>query len=376
MRPLLAVAALLVVLFAARIASPVIGPLLLAGVLAIAFDPMTTALTRRGVPRWGAALATTTAILAVVIGISFIVIQAASELVDHLPTYGPRVTALQDGMREWLVAQGFERTATSMADVDAAGRLKGLAEPALMTSIGVVQTLIIVVITVAFIQIDAPGVRDAIRRKFRSRTRVAELDHAIDEIQRYVIVKGLISGANGLLLGLWCWLWGVDAPVLWGVIAFALNFVPIVGSLVSAAPPVLLTLLVAGPGPALGVASGYIAVNLVVDNIIEPRVMGRACGVSPLVILLAMLFWGFVLGPIGALLSVPLVVAVKAMVSASPEHRWIVAFLEDVPAPARATALVRRDDSCISMPLPAPAPAAEPVAGPVAVIEQPTPATR
>jgi predicted PurR-regulated permease PerM len=341
MRLLLGTAALLVVVFAARIASPVIAPLCLALVLAIAFEPLTDALTRRGVPRWGAALATTIAILSVVGAFSLMVIRATAELVDTLPRHADQLAALQADVSAWLRQHGLESAAGSVQQGDLAGRVEQLAAPALRSTIDLAQTLVLVVVTTAFIQIDAPGVRATIRRRLRSRRgdpdAAIRLDQAIDEVQRYVIVKGLLSVANGVLLGLWCWAWGVDAPVLWGVMAFALNFVPIVGSLIAALPPVALALVTGGPVTALGVASGYVMVNLVVDNLTEPRVMGRAVNLSPLVILLAMLFWGFVLGPLGALLSVPLTIAVKAGLAAAPSTRWIAALLEEPTQATQAT---------------------------------------
>jgi predicted PurR-regulated permease PerM len=227
-----------------------------------------------------------------------------------------------------------------MGEVDAASRLPVVAEPVLRGTIDIIQTLILVVIVTAFIQVDAPGLRRTFARRVDARAATQDVDDVVDRIQRYVIVKGLISAANGVLLGLWCHLWGVEGAVLWGVLAFALNFIPIVGSLVAAIPPVVLALVLGSPADDAAVAAGYVAVNLVVDNIVEPRVMGRAAGLSPLVVLIAMLFWGFVLGPIGALLSVPLTVVLRAGLASSPGLRWIALLLDDdatcaaCPAPA------------------------------------------
>jgi AI-2 transport protein TqsA len=106
---------------------------------------------------------------------------------------------------------------------------------------------------------------------------------------------------------------------MWGVLAFALNFIPVIGSIIAAIPPIALALLGDGPSIAIGVATGYILVNLVVDNILEPRIMGQAVGLSPLVVLFAMLVWGFVLGPVGAILAVPLTMAVKIMFEHHPD---------------------------------------------------------
>lgn len=334
MRALLAVAGLLIVIFAMRLAAPVVAPVCLAVVLAIAFEPITEFLSRRGVPRWGAALVTTLVVLGVVGAIAVVVLQAAGDVVDGLPRYGAALGRLEGDAAVWLRAHGLERVATSMSEVDASTRVQSLAEPVLWSTVDVLQTLILVVVTTAFIQIDAPGIRRAVHARVKEPARAARFEGAVGEIQKYVIVKGILSAANGVLLGVWCAAWGVEGAVLWGVLAFALNFVPVVGSLIAAVPPVALGLVTGGPTVALGVAAGYVAVNLVVDNIIEPRVMGKAVGLSPLVVLLAMLFWGFVLGPIGALLSVPLTVVIKTGLATSPNLAWVAVLLDDCPADA------------------------------------------
>lgn len=343
MRSLLAVAGTLIVIFAIRIAAPVVAPLCLAAVLAIAFEPLTRGLARRGIPRWCAAIATNVVILAVVAGVAALVLGAASEIIDGLPRYSEALGALEHDVAVWLDTHGLDSVATSMSEVDAASRLPVVAEPVLRATIDIVQTLILVIIVTAFIQVDAPGLRRTFARRVDTPATTRDVDDVVDRIQRYVIVKGLISAANGLLLGLWCHLWGVEGAVLWGVLAFALNFIPIVGSLIAAIPPVVLALVLGSPADAAGVAAGYVAVNLVVDNIIEPRVMGRAAGLSPLVVLVAMLFWGFVLGPIGALLSVPLTVVLRAGLAMSPGLRWIALLLDDdatcAACPAGATDL-------------------------------------
>jgi AI-2 transport protein TqsA len=351
-RSLLAVAGTLIVIFAIRVAAPIVAPLCLAVVLAIAFEPVTRGLARRGIPRWCAAVVTNLAILAIVGAVAALVLGAASEIIDGLPRYSEALGALEHDVARWLDTHGLDSVATSMGEVDAASRLPVIAEPVLRGTIDVIQTLFLVVIVTAFIQVDAPGLRRTFARRVdaRAATRATtrDVDDVVDRIQRYVIVKGLISAANGLLLGLWCHLWGVEGAVLWGVLAFALNFIPIVGSLIAAIPPVALALVLGSPADAAGVAAGYVAVNLVVDNIIEPRVMGRAAGLSPLVVLVAMLFWGFVLGPIGALLSVPLTVVLRAGLSLSPGLRWIALLLDDddtVAADQAATAAVTADQS-------------------------------
>ena len=178
---------------------------------------------------------------------------------------------------------------------------------------------------------------------------------AFDNIQKYFRIKFLLALMNGVLLGVWCWIWGVSNPVLWGVAAFAMNFVPIIGSLLAAIPPILLALVEGGIGSALGVAGGYVAVNLAVDNMLEPRLMGRTLDISPLVLMLSLLVWGFILGPVGALLSVPLTVALRIYCEAHESTQWIAILLAAKTAPYE-----KKLAEATSQPAPPAAPAAVP----------------
>jgi predicted PurR-regulated permease PerM len=115
--------------------------------------------------------------------------------------------------------------------------------------------------------------------------------------------------------------------VLWGLVAFLFNFVPNIGSIIAAVPALLLALVQLGPGPALAAGAGYLVVNIVMGNVVEPRFMGRGVGLSTLVVFLSLVFWGWVLGPVGMLLSVPLTMVVKLALEANPETRWIAVLI-------------------------------------------------
>ena len=124
--------------------------------------------------------------------------------------------------------------------------------------------------------------------------------------KRYLVIKTLISAAVGLVIWLWLLILGVDYPVLWGTLSFLLNYVPNIGAIIAALPVVLLALVQLGVGSALLTILGFVVVHIVVGNLIEPKLMGRRLSLSTLVVFLSMVFWGWVLGPIGMILSVPM----------------------------------------------------------------------
>jgi len=143
------------------------------------------------------------------------------------------------------------------------------------------------------------------------------------DIQRYLAMKTVVSLATGLLAGFLCWAAGLDFFVLWGIVAFTMNFIPVLGSIIAGIPPVILAFLVNDAASALAVGIGYISINIFLGNFLEPMLMGRRFGLSTLVVIISVLFWGWIWGPVGMLLAVPLTMVVKVMLENSNELRWI-----------------------------------------------------
>lgn len=143
------------------------------------------------------------------------------------------------------------------------------------------------------------------------------------DIQKYLGIKTAISALTGVLAWLACSVIGVDFPILWGLVAFLFNFVPAIGSIVASIPPVILALILQGFWPAVAVLICYLAINMTLGNFIEPILMGERFGISTVVVILSVVFWGFVWGPIGMFLAVPLTMMVKVMLDNSPDLRWI-----------------------------------------------------
>jgi predicted PurR-regulated permease PerM len=165
---------------------------------------------------------------------------------------------------------------------------------------------------------------------------MAPFEKFIGNVNNYMAIKTLVSLASGICVAVWVFILGVDFPVLWGLLAFALNYVPNIGSIIAAIPPVLLAIIQFGFFKALMVAVGFLVINLIIGSIIEPRFMGRGLGLSTLVVFLSLLFWGWVLGPVGMLLSVPLTITAKIALDSRDETRWLAVLLgpESIEEPA------------------------------------------
>jgi AI-2 transport protein TqsA len=146
---------------------------------------------------------------------------------------------------------------------------------------------------------------------------------ATRDIQRFLAIKTAVSLLTGVLAGMLCWMAGLDFFVLWGILAFFFNFIPVIGSLVAGVLPTILALLVAGLPNAVLVAGGYLLINNFLGNFVEPMLVGRRFGISTLVVIISVLFWGWLWGPLGMLLAVPLTMVLKVILEGSDEFRWI-----------------------------------------------------
>jgi predicted PurR-regulated permease PerM len=153
------------------------------------------------------------------------------------------------------------------------------------------------------------------------------LDKIGQSIRSYLSLKTLISLGTGIFIWIWLWIIGVDYAILWGVIAFLLNYIPNIGSIIAAVPTMLLALVQLGIGGMIWTGIGYFIVNTVMGNIVEPRVMGHGLGLSTLFVFLSLIIWGFMLGTVGMFLAVPLTMAIKIMLEQNEKTRWIAIML-------------------------------------------------
>jgi AI-2 transport protein TqsA len=147
-------------------------------------------------------------------------------------------------------------------------------------------------------------------------------------VNRYMGLKALFSLATGVCVWILLAIIGVEFAGTWGLLAFFLNFIPAIGSFIAAIPAILWALIQLGLAPALLTALAYLVVNSLIGNLLEPRFMGRKLGLSTLVVFLSLIFWGWVLGPVGMLLSVPLTMIAKIALATDEDSRWIAVMLE------------------------------------------------
>ncbi len=178
---------------------------------------------------------------------------------------------------------------------------------------------------------------------------------ATRDIQRFLAIKTGVSVLTGVLAGTLCWAAGLDFYVLWGILAFFFNFIPVVGSIIAGVPPTILALFIDGVPNAVLVAGGYLLINNFLGNFVEPMLVGRRFGISTLVVVVSVVFWGWLWGPLGMLLAVPLTMVLKVILEGSDEFRWIgIAISAEQPAGSAEKKLLEVTPPAKTAPAPEP----------------------
>lgn len=327
-RFLVAAAAFIVVVAGMRAASSLITPFLLAVFIAVIATPPLRDLRRRGAPNWAAMLLVVLAISGLGSVLAILVTGSLDGFQESLPEYQERLKLLVDDLARWLDGVGLHTSREALQTYIDPARVLGLAGDLVSGLSGVLANAFLILLTVVFILLEAAGLPAKLRAALVSPETSTQRMHAVlDSINRYMGIKTLTSAGTGVVIWAWLTILGVDYAVLWALIAFLLNFVPTIGSILAAIPAVLLALVQIDLQSALLVALGYLVVNTLVGSILEPKIMGYGLGLSTLVVFVSLVFWGWVLGPVGMFLSVPLTMSLKIALDANPQTRPIAVML-------------------------------------------------
>ena len=329
-RGLINLAAFVVIVAGMRAASPLLVPFLLAMFLAVLCATPLRWLTTHHVPRVLAVLLLLIVILATGTVIGGLLGTAIVDLTRQMPRYEASFQSQLAGLEAFLERFGIVGSRQTITEYFDPSRLFGLMGT-LVASIGqVLANGALILLTMVFALLEMSGFPTKIRAAFgdRDATEAQEGMHRIGvSVRRYVALKTVISLGTGLGVFIWLSVLGVDYAILWGIIAFLLNFIPNIGSFVAAIPAVLLAFIQLGLGSAVVAAVGFLIINVLFANILEPRIMGYGVGLSTLVVFVSLVFWGWVLGPVGMLLSVPLTVIFRMALATNESTRWAAILL-------------------------------------------------
>lgn len=335
---LIAVASLVVIVAGIRSASSIFVPFLLAGFISLLCAPALFWLQDRGLP-------TAIALLVVLLGLFGIGAALGSLLGTSINEFTRSLPSYQQRFAE-VVAQVTAALSSFGVDLgDATGEANPFNPKATLGLVGnlagnlgsLLNNAFLLFLTVCFILLEASSFPHKVREAFGHTPEIDDRMTEIgDSIRRYLGIKTLTSMLTGFLAYAILIVLGVKFAPLWALVAFLLNFVPAIGSVLAAIPAVALALVDNSGQTALMVAIGYLAVNIAIGSFLEPRVMGEGMGLSPLVVLISLIFWGWVLGPVGMVLAVPLTVILRIMLLSQPHMHWIAVLLGPaIPKSAR-----------------------------------------
>ena len=321
-------AAIIVILAGMMYASSIIAPFLLALFIAIILSQPVQWLVRKRVPLWIAIVIVLLGGIAIFIGMGEIIGTSLSSFRQDAPKYAASLNAMAASFFQFLQEQGFDLNQQQLGEMIDPGRVMNITAGILGTLGSVMGNTFLVFFIILFILLEDQSF--AYKAKVLTRGPSESLDFLNQigkSIRHYLSIKTLISIITGALIWLSLVIIGVEYAIVWALIAFLLNYIPTIGSILAGIPAVLFALVQVGFGGALWTLVVYVTVNTVIGNLVEPKMMGKGLGLSSLVVFLALVFWGFLLGTVGMFLSVPLTMAFKITLEQSEKTRWIAILL-------------------------------------------------
>ena len=320
-------ASVIIVLAGIKNASEIIVPFLLSLFLAIILLPAYNFFNKKGLPQ--------SLSLSIVIGLFILFISLVAQLIgssihdfnSNIDLYSEQLGVYYHYLVDIADKVGVEISIDELSSMINSKQIMSFASQ-IMQSMGSMFTNgFVVLLTIIFMLLESSNFKSKIAYATEDSGVISHIEKISSQIKEYMVLKAIISLFTGLIVWIALFIIGTDYAFLWAVIAFLFNFIPNIGSIIAAVPAVLLTLVQLGSLSSIIVATLYIAINVVIGSVIEPKVMGKGLGLSTLVVFLSLIFWGWLLGPIGMLLSIPLTIMVKIALDSQENTKWIATLL-------------------------------------------------
>ncbi len=341
-RFLVATAAIVVILAGIKLSVEIVIPFLLSLFIAIICSPIIKFMTDRKIPLW---LAITLLFILFVLAFFFLaglINSTVREFTASIPQYkvllAERITTVVQLAQQWNLPITISRE--QILEQFDPSIIMNFVSRLLLSFSGVVTNIFVLLLVVVFMLFEAPTAKHKLAVALRGNKDIQAEENQINRVLQGVIsylgVKTIVSLLTGICIWILLEIAGVQYAVLWATLSFLLNYIPNIGSIIAGVPIVVQAFLLNGFSIGIGVSVGVIAINMVIGNILEPRMMGRTLGLSTLVVFLSLLFWGWLLGTVGMLLSVPLTMALKIALESSPRTIRYAGLLGDVPEEKKA----------------------------------------
>jgi len=318
-----------------KLASSVMLPVFFAILLTFTLSPVVDSLTRIKFPRILAIVLAILILFAIGYLVALFLFSSLNSFIDQAPKYYERFESILSQLAGALNTNfSMDLPENPIAEIDFTDTFLSSINAISQNFMDFMSGLVIIILSTIFLLLEAPYLQNTIEKAFPRRTGkriVIIMRHTIKQIGRYLSVKSLVSAMTGVLVWFFLQIIGVDFALIWGVLAFILNFIPNIGSVILMVITILMGFIqfFPQPGPIVAVFISMIGVQLVVGNFFDPRLQGRRLNLSPVIIILSLFLWGWIWGTIGMFIAVPVTAVIKIVCQNVPNLKPVAILMEN-----------------------------------------------
>lgn len=329
---LIAIIATILIVSALKATQPISLPLAFAFFIVILVHPLQRRLESR-LPRW-LSLILVLLLLSGILGLGVGILSLSAEIIEpKVPQYLDRLQQMWETVQSWANSYGLPIPQLNSQSNGSFTQLTQQAIGGIKSFLSVLSLFVLVVSMLVLLLLEVNQYRKKVQKAFPSRTGDRIIDavgNTSEKLRRYLLVMTFTSFLTGILTGIWCFVLGVDLALVWGLIAFILNFIPTLGSIIAVIPPTIIAFIFQGAGRGIGILIGLAIIQTIMGNFVDPRVQGKSLQLSPFVALVSIVFWGWVWGIPGAILGVPMTISIILLCQEFEATRGIAIFLGEI----------------------------------------------
>jgi len=316
-------ASIIIVFSGIKSASEIIVPFLLSLFLAIILLPSYNFFNKKGLPNIISLLLVIGTFVLILLLVAKLIGTSITDFNANIDSYSEKLTEYYVYIVNITSKVSIELSVNELSTIINSKEMMSFATKIMHNMGSMFTNSFVVLLTIIFMLLESSHFKAKIELIGEKNEMISHLDKITSQIKEYMFLKTLISFLTGVTVWISLSIVGTDYAFLWAVVAFLFNFIPNIGSLIAAVPAVLLTLVQFGVIDAIIVSTIYIFINIIIGSIIEPKIMGKGLGISTLVVFLSLIFWGWLLGIVGMLLSIPLTIMLKIILDNNHNTRWI-----------------------------------------------------
>ena len=321
-------ASIIIVLAGIKSASAIVVPFLLSIFIAIILSPLYNYFNKKGIPNGISLTLAITLFIVFLLFVAKLIGTSAHDFTLNIAVYERQLTSSFHQLAEFITDMGLEIPEADIMSIINPKQIMQFSNGVILSISSMFTNGFVILLSVIFMLLESHNFTNKIHYITSDNTVILNIEEILSKIKSYMVLKALISLLTGFIIWVALLMIGTDYAFLWAVLAFLLNFIPNIGSIIAAVPTVLLTLVQLGSFSAIMVAAVYLGVNVIIGSVIEPKIMGKGLGLSTLVVFLSLLFWGWLLGMVGMLLSIPLTIMLKIILDANKNTQWIAVLLD------------------------------------------------